>query len=289
MNMVPSFAQQDIKSGQLKRASLWQRRSTVHIHCAWCGVEKEVCRRGKSTAKFCSRKCANRAHHACPEILKKMRQNHYRAFPIEHVCLQCQRTFFSKTKVQKFCSRLCANRGYVITPSQRKSMVDGLRKVSHLRRGVPNPVASKWMKEHNPMKNAISVEKMRAKLIGRKFVHRGGNGKLTTSQILLSKMSGLVVEYAIRTITVRDRFLRLPTCYKVDLAHVATRTAIEVDGMKHKLPKQIKLDEKKTSVLSCLGWSVLRFWNWDVLENTEVVIDQIQSCITSKLKTITTT
>lgn len=55
-----------------------------------------------------------------------------------------------------------------------------------------------------------------------------------------------------------------PTNYKLDLANVDLRVGIEVDGASHHSRR--KLDEKKDAKLGSLGWTVLRFWNQEIID-----------------------
>ena len=49
---------------------------------------------------------------------------------------------------------------------------------------------------------------------------------------------------------------------------------IELDGGQH--AQQSDEDHMRTSFLNSLGYRVLRFWNGQVLENTEVVLAEIE-------------
>jgi very-short-patch-repair endonuclease len=62
----------------------------------------------------------------------------------------------------------------------------------------------------------------------------------------------------------------------------------EVDGNTHKTRKWKFLDRRKESVLSFLGWIVLRFWNEEVTNEEDRVAETIFSTI-SKLKGTTIT
>ena len=139
------------------------------------------------------------------------------------------------------------------------------------------------------MRNEASVEKMRQKLTGRPFpTQRGGNGHLTEPQKMLAERLGLPMEVAIPTKPVWGQFARVPNCYKVDLADLSVRLAIEVDGFSHNI-KAIRLkDQLKTDVLQALGWSVLRFTNQQVTEDIETCVQTAQSTI-SKLRATTIT
>jgi very-short-patch-repair endonuclease len=125
------------------------------------------------------------------------------------------------------------------------------------------------------------VEKMRQKLIGREFLHRGGNGKTTKPQEILYNLlgDGWIMEFAINTKDVREKFNKIPNSYKTDIAHPDLKISIEIDGMGHKLKKKMELDLKKTQVLNSLGWKVLRFWNKEVMTNQQMCLQKIQECM----------
>jgi very-short-patch-repair endonuclease len=60
--------------------------------------------------------------------------------------------------------------------------------------------------------------------------------------------------------------------YFADFACHAQRLVIEVDGSQH---AESKSDTSRTAYLNAQGYRVLRFWNNDVLENIEGVLDAI--------------
>ncbi len=66
-----------------------------------------------------------------------------------------------------------------------------------------------------------------------------------------------------------------PAVYKVDLALVEQRIAVEVDGRSHNSRRWKFLDRRKTRILGLLGWSVLRFSNERVLNDLDGVIAEI--------------
>ena len=65
--------------------------------------------------------------------------------------------------------------------------------------------------------------------------------------------------------------------YILDFACIELMLAIELDGGQH--ADAIEADTIRTQALNQAGWKVLRFWNNDVLTNTEGVLLRIYSLI----------
>lgn len=162
--------------------------------------------------------------------------------------------------------------------------------MSHALKGKsqPNISAAKRRKPTgalaSPEARAAADEKRR----GRTFLSRGGNGKMTVPQEMIANRMRLPMEWVIPTRAVRGRFESLPDSYKVDLAVPSVRLAIEIDGKTHTTAKWRFLDRRKTAVLRALGWSVLRFWNEEVLTSPGTVAATI-ACMISRLKARTAT
>ena len=80
-------------------------------------------------------------------------------------------------------------------------------------------------------------------------------------KILLDVLGpGWVPEYALSLGRLTPGY---PTNYKLDLANPERMIAIEVDGPSHRARKG--QDQKKDEKVRSLGWTVLRFWNKDIL------------------------
>ncbi len=65
--------------------------------------------------------------------------------------------------------------------------------------------------------------------------------------------------------------------YIVDFICTDCMLIVELDGGQH--ADQIDYDEKRTKFLESRGYRVLRFWNNDVLANTEGVLEVIMSAL----------
>ena len=58
--------------------------------------------------------------------------------------------------------------------------------------------------------------------------------------------------------------------------------AIELDGGGHNIENQKLYDEERTKVLSGVGISIIRFWNHDVLNSLESVLEDIYRYLMSE-------
>lgn len=63
--------------------------------------------------------------------------------------------------------------------------------------------------------------------------------------------------------------------YILDFYCEEEKFAIELDGSQHSKPSQRDYDKRRTRVLQELGIRVLRFWDSDVLRNTDGVLEEI--------------
>lgn len=125
-------------------------------------------------------------------------------------------------------------------------------------------------KHSNPMKRpevALKVSRIHKKRGNGLGPNRGGNGKITTPQLLMHEAlgKGWHLEYAI---SLGSRCVGYPTCYKADLANPKLKITIECDGQAHETAKLIKTDLKKSIKLAELGWSTYRFWNSVILHQS---------------------
>lgn len=63
--------------------------------------------------------------------------------------------------------------------------------------------------------------------------------------------------------------------YIVDFACPAKKLVVEVDGSQHGTSDQAEADQTRTAKLERLGWTVLRFWNDDILRDIDGVCQHI--------------
>ena len=107
----------------------------------------------------------------------------------------------------------------------------------------------------------------------------GGRGKgstLTESQRILSEMLGWKTEYIVTTgIKMADNPLRLPSSYAIDIANDKVMVAIEVDGFHHYQEKFKIRDLKKERFLRSIGWTIIRFFNNEVINNPEECFNKV--------------
>ena len=62
-----------------------------------------------------------------------------------------------------------------------------------------------------------------------------------------------------------------------DFVCIDRQLVVEIDGGQHAL--QVSRDEKRTAYLEGEGFRVIRFWNHEVLTQTEAVLERILSAL----------
>lgn len=113
----------------------------------------------------------------------------------------------------------------------------------------------------------------------------GGRGKgrmPTKAQAILAGLLCWEMEHIVTTgIKMLNNPLCLPTSYSIDIANSDLKIAIEVDGYHHYQAAFKEKDAKKDMFLSSIGWTVIRFFNKEVLDNPEkcvnIVIEAIKN------------
>ncbi|MFN4185767.1 MAG: endonuclease domain-containing protein [Hyphomonas sp.] len=61
-----------------------------------------------------------------------------------------------------------------------------------------------------------------------------------------------------------------------DFACFELKLLVELDGHTHGTDSQIRRDASRTAYLSREGWHVVRFWNVDVMDSLDGVLQQIE-------------
>ncbi|WFP61991.1 DUF559 domain-containing protein [Mesorhizobium sp. WSM4904] len=61
----------------------------------------------------------------------------------------------------------------------------------------------------------------------------------------------------------------------VDFACPAKKLIVEVDGSQHASPEVSAFDTARTAQVEALGWTILRFWNHDVIRDIDNVCQHI--------------
>ena len=63
--------------------------------------------------------------------------------------------------------------------------------------------------------------------------------------------------------------------YVLDFLCFQRKLAVELDGGQHNEPGKLRYDENRTKLIASKGIRVIRFWNHEVLTDTEVVLQVI--------------
>jgi very-short-patch-repair endonuclease len=63
--------------------------------------------------------------------------------------------------------------------------------------------------------------------------------------------------------------------YTLDFAEHGAKLVIELDGSQHGLPEERAHDTVRDGLLTAEGYKVLRFWNYELAENFEAVVNRI--------------
>lgn len=228
-----------------------QGKSYPEMNCKWCETpltEAQVYQflSGKSKGTACSSKCSMKLiyyKNKEDERIKKSKK-----------CKVCNKVFL-RENIENYsvCSAKCT--------------------------GV---LASKRMKENNPMKSKATRDKVSKKLkeIGHKPYLQGGNGRgATKAQLMLyneiTKYDDSFVMEHIESTKGYIKKYKTPNHYKVDIASKKLMIAIEVDGVSHKSLKVKECDQRKTKVLILKGWKVLRFTNSQIKKELENCVQKV--------------
>lgn len=67
--------------------------------------------------------------------------------------------------------------------------------------------------------------------------------------------------------------------YVVDFASLESRIIVEIDGGQHNEREKKEKDEEKTAWLKREGYHILRFWNNEILNNVDGVLEVIREAL----------
>jgi very-short-patch-repair endonuclease len=67
----------------------------------------------------------------------------------------------------------------------------------------------------------------------------------------------------------------------VDFVCFDAKLVIELDGSQHAMPENVEGDRIRTDFLEAEGFSVLRIWNVEFMQNTEGVLETIRLALES--------
>ncbi len=73
--------------------------------------------------------------------------------------------------------------------------------------------------------------------------------------------------------------------YIVDFAAPSIHLVVEVDGGQHGAPDGLAVDRQRDAFLASKGWEVMRFWNNELFENEEGVVETIWNRVRERLST----
>ena len=63
--------------------------------------------------------------------------------------------------------------------------------------------------------------------------------------------------------------------YVLDFVEHGAKLVVELDGNQHGLPERSQRDERRDALLHSEGYLVLRFWNSEIAENFDGIVDHI--------------
>jgi len=267
-------------------------RLKVEKYCLYCNKRFMAQKQGSGIEKYCSHSCATSQMNINCKEKGMVRPKKER---IEITCELCEKKFYilaskliqhNREKPRRFCSQSCSAKWRMNQPEIREKVYSEESRAKQ-KKGAQNqknnPALSKLRSDrmilNNPMSNLETRKKATEKLKGRTFLSRGGNGQMTVPQLKLWEALCLpkeALEFPITTAPVKNQFVSVPYCYKVDIALISLKIAIEVDGLSHGTKKWKFLDARKTEILNALGWKVLRFKNKEIMDNLEEVLKKIR-------------
>ena len=211
----------------------------------------------KLDRKFCSRTCSSRWAGLTFKPLQSK---------VSKLCARCGIEFYRADKKVKFCSKACANARQADTRLPEAPCVHCSALFQPLRRTHVYCSKTCWYASKVVARSPKRAHHMRVS-------DRGG---LPVPQFMLWRALGddWYPEFWMSPLgALGEDVVR----FQLDLAHLATRTAVEVDGSEHLLASHQAKDQIRDEWLRTQGWTVLRFSNAEVLSSIDSVVAQIRS------------
>lgn len=237
-------------------------RPTVTKSCEWCGVS--FVQEKKREPRFCGRRCA------------RFWQNRDRcgsyASRLERKCEWCGGAVPSLRACARFCSYRCGllgRRRAILSEGARKERSERM-KMLNKRPDVQAKLVAFRTSDRCPIKSLESRHKLIENQRALGFPNLNYRGGPTAQQkILFDHLPGATMEFV------------LPGSGKtksmsVDIAIPALKLAIEVDGLSHTKQVEKERDAKKEQLLKESGWTLLRFWNKEIVENLASVLARVR-------------
>ena len=195
-----------------------------------------------------------------------------------HLCKECGTPMLvGRDSDRQFCSRSCSTRYNMRGNSYRK--------------GKPNPNAIESMRLAHLRPEVAEAQSKRSSEFFKALHATPGfrpgvsRDRLPVPQKTLLEALGLNRQHAEVTVNF-DYFPKvLPKSQqyaKADILHPESKTVIEVDGESHRNPRMRAADKKRTEELQRLGYEVIRFWNGEVMNELERVVESAQQLIDSR-------
>lgn len=193
-------------------------------------------------------------------------------------CEWCGELFMKKSATvqrrARFCGRSCSAKWRMSQPEHVAKLHTpevaakrGVKRSAHLRSGSKSAQRElDRIRRLNPMSNPAVREKCsrRLKAMNHRPSVRGGNGQgMTGPQAMMLAILGDSWRAEL-SVSLGKRTPGYPTHYKLDLGNAELKVGIELDGNSHRSRKA--LDRKKDAKLASLGWTVLRFWNHQIID-----------------------
>lgn len=270
--------------------------------CKNCGATLSHARANKGN-KFCNNDCFL-------EYRKKQKEIKENSIPTKYCCICNKELSRQQVKDNRICcSAKCAylyrvnkygceskrNPGKFeqsSTAQEKRKSEEYITNMSKLMQdnwkntSFRNKVITR-MKENNPVHDRNIINKINETKKKNGTLHtwkgeRGGNGTISSAEaILKEQLIPLGFEYnkAINTRFMREKFpeRRYASNYKPDFLNPYIRLCVEVDGKAHNTTNVQMRDKKKEECLQGLGYTVIRFTNIQVINNTNEVVQTIKS------------